>query len=331
MKKSFGEILAMLLSIALMLSALAGCGGDTNAPAESGIDIAGTSWRLMTSGAVYFFGTDGELEIFEETDGAQYTGTYTWDVASARGSIEIEGSATDISYDADSENLMIVGEDGNSYALTPYEDPADNPGFIPSDDQPDASGKGVIDIAGTAWYLTSDSVVYSFYTNGELELYAEADGSQYFGSYTWEPATASGSIEIEGFASDLSYDPGSGELLLIGEDGNAYGLELYEAQQQEPGSPLSDDQNMDVQGDMLSGTCWDNDEAEMSLVFDNGIYVACTTESSDGGTYLFDGELLELFPDVGGSVTGSIREENLLVMDGFDGYFVTVAEATYAP
>lgn len=331
MKKSFGKVLAMLLSIALILSALAGCGGGTDAPAESGIDIAGTSWCLITSGSIYFFGTDGELEIFEETDGAQYTGTYTWDVASASGSIKIEGSATDISYDADSENLMIVGEDGNLYALTPYEDPADHSDSVPPDAQPDASGASTINIANTSWYLTSDSVVYSFYANGELELYSEADGSQYFGTYEWDPATASGSIEIEGFATDLSYDPGSGELLLIGEDGNAYGLELYESQQQEPGGPLSENENMEVQGDMLSGTCWDNDEAEMSLVFDNGTYLASSMNSSDGGTYLFDGELLELFPDVGGSVTGSIREESLLVMDGFDGYFVTVAEPTYAP
>lgn len=203
----------------------------------------------------------------------------------------------------------------------------------------DDEGDLIIEIDGEGgWYSRGDSsqLTYPDITGPEAEMVG-----QWVNSYTGDSVefTRDGSVVYSigggfGVASPFTFDgetvtfsdytgyiDGDGDLIVEGLDG------WFSCSESSGGDSGSGDSGYAL------GGAYDNDDAEMSIVFhSDGTATVSDFYSSEDATYTVDGDYLVVEFDSGGYYEAYYdSSDDTFQVDGLDGWFYYVGEAWYTP
>ena len=176
-------------------------------------------------------------------------------------------------------------------------------------------------LEGSSWLLDSESMVYSFGKNGTMNINAQDTGADYYGTYTWDAGSNSGTLSQSGITVALSYDADNAALILTGEDGNPYALTQCES----TGFMGFDKAQVSLAG------AWDNETAGCSIVFDDiGFTVYSESENPITGFFACDGETITLWVSGSDITDGTLSSDGYITINNTHGEFVSVDTPTYS-
>lgn len=323
MKKKL-RLLCILMVLVLSLGLLSACGG------EEPVSLVG-NWDCDDYETSLVFYDDGTADMSDYYDYAVVD--YEWD-----------GETLTLSYDGDTLQ-GVLGEDGSLVvdgdivfvrveAITYYPaDPGDEGDEPVRYDMTDSAW----DVEG-GWYSRGDSsqLTYPDITGPEAEMVG-----QWVNSYTGDSVefTRDGSVVYSigggfGVASPFTFDgetvtfsdytgyiDGDGDLIVEGLDG------WFSRSESSGGDSGSGDSGYAL------GGAYDNDDAEMSIVFhSDGTATVSDFYSSEDATYTVDGDYLVVEFDSGGYYEAYYdSSDDTFQVDGLDGWFYYVGEAWYTP
>lgn len=303
MKKKL-RLLCILMVLVLSLGLLSACGG------EEPVSLVG-NWDCDDYETSLVFYDDGTADMSDYYDYAVVD--YEWD-----------GETLTLSYDG-STLQGVLGEDGSLVvdgdivfvrveAITYY--PAD-PG-----DEGDEPVR--YDMTDSAWDV--EGVIYDFYADGTLIIAGE-----YLGSYDWNGY--SGTLYVDGSSTSIYYD--GEDLYIEGEDGELYLMEYYSIADYDLYDDMvgDGDDDSDDEGGYSLGGAYDNDEAEVSIVFySDGTITISDFDTTQDGIYTVDGSYVWL------EMEGTVQYEgyydpfaDIFTLDGLRGEFYAVDDPWYTP
>ena len=303
MKKKL-RLLCILMVLVLSLGLLSACGG------EEPVSLVG-NWDCDDYETSLVFYDDGTADMSDYYDYAVVD--YEWD-----------GETLTLSYDGDTLQ-GVLGEDGSlvldgDIVFVRVEAIS----YYPADPGDEGDEPVPYDMTDSAWDV--EGVIYDFYADGTLIIAGE-----YLGSYDWNGY--SGTLYFDGSSTSIYYD--GEDLYMEGEDGELYLMEYYSSADYDMYDELlgDGDDDSDDEGGYSLGGAYDNDDAEMSIVFhSDGTATVSDFYSSEDAAYTVDGDYLVVEFDSGGYYEAYYdSSDDTFRVDGLDGWFYYVGEAWYTP